>query len=902
MRSVNVSPSARRRFATRLALLLAAISALAAFVAPAALAAPGAPAAPSVVYTENFENGVAETPVPLTSYVGATGETYTADPAWLSGCNGTILEYKSPDADQPTSGCNLTSYSGVRQLAYALGLQDGSAVPETNHAVTAYTEGNRAANLVEFKTVNEIPLAATGRFLTFRVDVAAVNCQFAAPLYTFYLTAGATETQVGSQINGCASPTTVSVPAVGNVGATTARIGTYTSNGSVLFNGSSLGILMRNATGNGSGNDAAFDNIEILDVSPTLDKSFNPPTQYVGRPSTLTFTITNTSELSAKEGWSFTDNLPAGLLVASPAGASTTCPGGQVTAAPGGTSVAVKGNLNTGEASCNVSVQVIAKEEKEGTFENGPRNVAMVGLNPPGPVVLKYIAPDVAIEKSMTPRPLVPGKEGEYHLKVTNKGPGTAEGVVVSDPLPNGITFLSGSPGCSVAAGTVTCEAGSLAEGASRTFDLKVKVASSLQSCPSNTASVISDTPDLNHSDNTSQVCPPVGREVDLQIEKTAAPTTVTSGGQVTYTLVVKNNGPSDASEVKVVDPGANGLDLVAAKPSQGSCSITGDSHLSCSLGDLVAGGSAQVLVTAKATINSGDVDNTATVSAAEKETDPANNQSSARIMVLAGPVPPPAGSPLPPGTPHFDLVTKKTAKRKKIAAGQTATYTITVTNKGPDTAPNVTVKDTFNHAGALVSAKPSAGSCGKTLPLSCSLGDIKPGATVTVTVVVRPLEAAGPQVNAASATGEGTDEDSGDNLAKADIGVTPKLGIVKTVDRRSVKAGATLHYTIRVTNLSKGVAARDVKTCDRLPSGLALIGSKPKATLSKGVPCWTAAKLGAGKSVVYRVTAKVLSSAKGSLRNVATVTGPGGKPVRSSAPVTVQARAPKPTPTPVTG
>ncbi|MBS1678865.1 MAG: DUF11 domain-containing protein [Actinobacteria bacterium] len=882
MRSPNASP---RRFA----LLLITVFAFAAIAAPSALATPGVPAAPTTTYQEMFENGMGTTSVPLTSYVAPGGEKYTADPGWLTGCNGEIVDFNTPIGELGNCA-NTGDTTQTRRLAYALGVQNATADPATNHAVTAYTDNNPGPNQVEFETVDPIALPANGRYLTFSVNAAAVNCFASSPLYQFYLVDGGTETPVGGQLNVCASGKAIAAPGAGAIVG-----GTYTSNGSIFFTGSSMGVRMRNGNGSGVGNDAAFDDIKILDVTPTLDKSFSPTTQYVGGSSTLTFTITNTSELAAKEGWSFTDNLPAGLVVATPENVATNCPSGQVTAAGDGTSVAMKGNLNAGEASCTASVDVTTKETKEGGFENGPQNISSTGLNPPTPTQVRFIAPDVAIEKSMTPSPLIPGKDGEYHLKVTNKGPGTAAGVLASDPLPNGLSFVSGSPGCSVAAGTVTCEAGSLAEGASRTFDLKVKVASSLQSCPSNTASVTSSTPDLNTSDNISQVCPPVGREIDLQIEKSAAPTTVTSGGQVIYTLIVKNNGPSDASEVKVVDPGANGLDLVAAKPSQGSCSTVGG-HLSCSLGDLVAGGSAQVLLTAKASIKSGNLSNTATVSAAEQETDPANNQSSAKVVVLAGPV------PSPPGAPHFDLVVTKTAAKKKIVAGQQASYTITVMNKGPDTAPNVALKDTFNHAGALVSAKPSAGNCGSGLPLSCSLGDIKAGATMTIAVVVRPSEAAARQRNAASATGDGTDDNPGDNLGIADITVTPKLGIVKKVDRKSVKAGGILHYTIRVTNLSKGITARDVRTCDRMPSGLALVGSKPKATLTKGTPCWTAAKLRAGKSVVYRVTAKVLGSAKGSLRNVATANGPGGKPVRGSVPVTVLADEAQAKPTPVTG
>lgn len=896
MRSPNAGPR-------HLVVLLVAICAVTGIVAPSAFAAPGVPATPPVVFEENFEHETGPTPVRLTSYVGATGQTYTAAPGWLSGCNGAIVEGESPNGDFGLAGCGSESaYDALRQLAYGQGSFEGAANPRAVHTVAALTDNpGPGPNQAQFETVNPIPLSTANRFLTFSIDVGAL-CTGNDPSLGFYLLNGTEAIALfSSPIDPCTDPrgVPVPVPAIGSRPASTLRFGTYPANGSDLFTGSAVGIRLVNAQGAGAGNDSAFTNIRILDVSPTLDKSFAPATQTAGKPSTLTFTVTNTSELAAKEGWSFTDNLPSGLVVANPASATTTCPSGQVTAAAGATSVAVKGNLAAGEVSCTVTVDVTSP--KAGTFDNCPTNVVTVGLNPPQCARVTFTEPDVSIEKSMTPPSLTAGEEGEYHLKVTNKGPGTAEGVVATDPLPNGVSFVSGSAGCTVAAGTVTCVAGTLAEGASSTFDIKVKVASSLRSCPSNTASVTSSTPDPDPSDNTSQVCPALGREVDLQIEKSARPTTVTSGGQVIYTLIVKNNGPSDASEVKVVDPGADGLDLVGANPSQGSCGVAGG-HLSCSLGDLVAGGSAQVLVTAKATIGSGVVDNTATVSAAEKETEPANNQSSARVTVLAGPVPPAAANPPTPGAPHFDLVVKKTAAKKKVAAGQTAAYTITVTNKGPETAPNVSLNDTFNHAGALVSAKPSAGSCGKGLPLSCALGDIQAGATVTVAVVVRPREAAAGQRNAASATGDGIDGNPGDNMGTAAIAVTPKLGIVKKADRKSVRPGGVLHYTIRVTNLSKDVAAREVKTCDRMPSGLALVASKPKATLSKGTPCWTAAKLAAGKSVVYRVTAKVLGSAKGSLRNVATAAGPGGKPVRSSAPVTVPGPVAKPKPTPVTG
>ncbi|MCW2874829.1 MAG: hypothetical protein JWL99_6149, partial [Streptomyces oryziradicis] len=350
--------------------------------ASAAPGTPGTPQAATAVYTEDFEN-TGTTPVLLTSYTGAASATYTAAAGWLTNCNGDVLEFNSPNG-AATNCAASQNYDFNRQLAYGLGVLAGSATPATNHAVAAFTEGvGPGANLTEFQTVNPIPLASSsGRYLTFSVDTAAVNCNVSAPLYNFSLTNGATTTPVGGQINACTSPTVVSAPAVGGQGPRAdVRVGTYTSNGSVLFNGSSVGITMKNANGSGTGNDAAFDNIKILDVTPQLDKSFSPTSVPLGHSSALTFTITNTSELAAKNGWSFTDALPAGLTVTSPA-ASTTCPSGVVTAPAGGTSVGMTGNLNAGAASCTVTVNVTSTTA--GDYTNGPTNVTQTGLNPPG--------------------------------------------------------------------------------------------------------------------------------------------------------------------------------------------------------------------------------------------------------------------------------------------------------------------------------------------------------------------------------------------------------------------------------------------------------------------------------------------------------------------------------------
>jgi uncharacterized repeat protein (TIGR01451 family) len=68
---------------------------------------------------------------------------------------------------------------------------------------------------------------------------------------------------------------------------------------------------------------------------------------------------------------------------------------------------------------------------------------------------------DVMIEKSADPNPVEVGDELVYTLKVTNNGPNPASKVQVVDDLPDLVTYMSNTAGCSVGAGSVlTCDMG----------------------------------------------------------------------------------------------------------------------------------------------------------------------------------------------------------------------------------------------------------------------------------------------------------------------------------------------------------------------------------------------------------------------------------------------------------
>src|SRR5207237_7382796 len=80
---------------------------------------------------------------------------------------------------------------------------------------------------------------------------------------------------------------------------------------------------------------------------------------------------------------------------------------------------------------------------------------------------------DLAITKT-APATATTGTNFSYTLTAKNNGPSAATGIVVTDTLPAGVTFVSASSGCTNASGTVTCNVGSLASGASATFTITV--------------------------------------------------------------------------------------------------------------------------------------------------------------------------------------------------------------------------------------------------------------------------------------------------------------------------------------------------------------------------------------------------------------------------------------------
>ena len=153
----------------------------------------------------------------------------------------------------------------------------------------------------------------------------------------------------------------------------------------------------------------------------------------------------------------------------------------------------------------------------------------------------------------------VPGTSITYTIVATNSGPSTAFGASVTDPLASNPTIGSDSWTATGSGGTTGYSAsgtGSISDsltipsGGSVTYTVVAALVSSASGTLSNTATAsASDASTVTATDTDS-----LSSEATLSITKTDGVTSVVAGSSDTYTIVVSNSGPSDASNLSVAD------------------------------------------------------------------------------------------------------------------------------------------------------------------------------------------------------------------------------------------------------------------------------------------------------------------------------------------------------------
>jgi uncharacterized repeat protein (TIGR01451 family) len=391
---------------------------------------------------------------------------------------------------------------------------------------------------------------------------------------------------------------------------------------------------------------------------------------------------------------------------------------------------------------------------------------------------------DVSVVKA-GPSTAVRGGNLTYSLTVTNAGPATAQNVIVDDTLPTGLTnpVVSGQ-GCAVNNGVVRCQVGTLAVGEQRVITVNVQVPSVAQNCQNssvtNTATVTSSNDPAtanNTSSVTTQLQCPVTQQADLQITKTG-PASVVRGNVATYSLAVKNNGPSSSPNTIVGDPLPAGTTFNAAQ-SDSRCTLSNNT-IFCNLGTMTSGQTITLAVALNVTASTGACQtstlvNQAAVQGDLQDTNMQNNQSSATTQVTCA-----------QGT-GADVSVVKTGPAS-VARGSTLTYQLVVSNAGPASASGVVLSDAIP-AGTTYQSSDS--SCTVTNgTITCQLGTIASGQTRTIAINLGTAQStgtctAGSVTNTGIVTTASTDPNGANNQSSATTQLTcqdAQLGCIDVI------------------------------------------------------------------------------------------------------------------------
>jgi len=350
--------------------------------------------------------------------------------------------------------------------------------------------------------------------------------------------------------------------------------------------------------------------------------------------------------------------------------------------------------------------------------------------------------PDYSIAIAGSPNPVNAGANLTWTMTVTNNGPSVGSTATVDLPLPPGTTFVSLSPpsgwSCSTPPtgtnGTVTCtQTGTLNVSQTATFPVVSKVDSALPAGSTISATATVTSPDDSfHINDSASASVQSAVLADPAITKTLAPAVPQPGATLQYTIVVTNNGPSDAASVTMTDVLPAALRFTSlSSPGGWSCSTPApgaNGTITCSIASLAAASNATFTLTVL--IDPGTpvgtaINNTATVTSASPDSSSANNSSTASTVVA---------------TPPNVTASKSVNGGSPRPEGTVVTYTIVLTNSGTLTQPDNSgneFTDVLPSSLTLITATATSGTAVATIGTNTVTwnGAIPGGGSVTITI-----------------------------------------------------------------------------------------------------------------------------------------------------------------------
>jgi uncharacterized repeat protein (TIGR01451 family) len=549
-------------------------------------------------------------------------------------------------------------------------------------------------------------------------------------------------------------------------------------------------------------------NIVILEPLQ-ITKSFNPTTVPTNTSSTLTFAVNNPNVIAVDA--SFTDTLPAGLVVAATPGVTNTC-GGTVTATAGSGSISFS-NASLPVGACTITVKV--SSPADGVFNNTVTinsTAAGTGAQSTSSATLTVINPP-SITKAFGAATVPLNGTTSLTFTITNSNVNSAlNGLAFTDSLPAGLVVATPSGLNNTCGGTATATAGSssvslsggtLAAGAN--CAVTVNVQGTTAGIKNNSVTVSSTNGGTGNTSNASitVVGPPV-------IIKAFGAASIPLNGSTSLTFTIQNNntttsitgvGFSDTLPAGLVVATPNGLTGVCGA---GTITATaGSGTISLSGGTIAVSSSCTFSVNVTGTTAGTKNNTTGNVTSTEGGT---GGTASASLNVVA-----------PPSI-------AKVFNPASIALNATTSLTFTITNPAANSVSLTGVAFTDTLPTGLTVANSSATVCGGTLTTTAPTGIALTGATVAANgqcqfSVTVTGAASGQYTNT---TGSVTSTNGGTgNTATANLTVATPPSITKAFGAATIPLNGTTSLTFSITNPNTSLSLTGLAFTDSLPAGL---------------------------------------------------------------------------------
>ncbi len=444
-------------------------------------------------------------------------------------------------------------------------------------------------------------------------------------------------------------------------------------------------------------------------VDLALAMASGPNPVILGNTLTYSMSVTNNGPNTAT-GVSLSQTLPSTVQIV-----STSSSQGLVTTNAGNTLTCNLGTLIVG-GTATVTVTVfpevagtifstatVGAQETDFNLANNTETVSTLVQSP---------AADLALTLAASPNPALVGGLLNYTITVTNNGPSTASGVVVTNTLPLNVSLVSAnsSQGTSFSVSNlVICTLGTLLKGSNATANIQVRTLNTGTITASSVVSAIQTDP--APTNNSASVTTTVTPAADLSLAMSGPPSVII-GSNATYQVTVQNLGPSPATGVTVNDTLPGGVTVVSVTNAQGTFSVTNGVVTCFMTNTLAAGATATVTITVNTAPLSGQVPltvaNTAGVTANQADPFSGNNNASVltlvdfpRVNIVAN-----GATLITEGNPPTNGM---------INPGQNVTVSFVLQNVGNINATNVSA--TLLGTGGVVTNSPQTRSYGTLVP-----------------------------------------------------------------------------------------------------------------------------------------------------------------------------------------